>query len=117
MPISLSTKKSRDSNIFSKTSSIPAALRRGDDGGGHDVGRERRPGAVLELGHVAAEVGADPPLLVGVDVRRLAVDPRPDAEPLEAQQRAAEIVSARTGSMVISPLVTAARPMKLPISM
>ena len=41
------------------------ALRRGHDGGGHDVGGERRPGPVLQLGHVAAEVGTDSPLLAG----------------------------------------------------
>ena len=47
------------------------ALGRGDDRGGHDVGRERRPGPVLELRHVAAEVGTDAPLLPGVTVSRL----------------------------------------------
>ena len=41
------------------------ALGGGDDGGGHDVGRKRRPGPVLQLRHVAAEVGTDPPLLIG----------------------------------------------------
>ena len=70
------------------------ALRGRHDGGGHHVGRERGPGPVLQLGHVAAEVGADAPLLVGVHGEPVALDPRADAEPLEAEQRAAEIVAA-----------------------
>ena len=69
------------------------ALRGGDDGGGHGIGGERRPGAILELGDVPAEVGADAPLLVGVDVQGVAVEARANAEPLEAQQGGAEVVA------------------------
>ena len=46
-----------------------------------------------------------------------AVHPRPDAEPLEAEQHAAEVVGPHRRRSTISPLVTAASPMKLPISM
>ncbi len=72
----------------------PLALGGGHHGDRHRVGREGRPGAVLELGHVAAEVGADPAFLLGIDDQRGAVEPRPDAEALEAEQRAAQVVGA-----------------------
>ena len=97
MPISLSTKKSRDSNIFSNTSSMPGALRGGHDRGGHDVRRERRPGSVLQLGHVAAEVGSDPALLVGAHDEPGPLDPWADAQALEAEERAAEVFAPAPG--------------------
>ena len=65
MPISLSTKNSRDSNIFSNTSSMPAhcvALTIVVDiTSAGNAGQ----GPSSSFGHVAAEVGTDAALLVG----------------------------------------------------
>ena len=62
---SLSTKNRRLSNIFSKTSTVPRRLRRGDDGDRGEVGREGRPDAALDLRDLAAEVVDDAELLAG----------------------------------------------------
>ena len=64
---SLSTKKRRLSNIFSKTSTVPARLRRGDDGDRGQVGGERGPDAALDLRDLVAEVVDDVELLPGRD--------------------------------------------------
>src|SRR5205085_6753131 len=55
---------------------------------------KRGPRSVLKLRYVPTEVGADPPFLVGVDGEPVPVDPGPDAEPLEAEQRAPQIFRA-----------------------
>ena len=93
--MSLSTKNSRDSNIFSCIMMSPFALRRGDDGDGHGIGGERRPRLIFELRHVVAEVGLDlPPLLCRHD-EIVAVLDAFDAEPRESHSRRAEMLDAR----------------------
>ena len=65
MPISLSTKNSRDSNIFSCIRIMPSHCVAVTIAIDITSAGKRRPGLVLELRHVAAEVGADPPRLLG----------------------------------------------------
>src|SRR6185436_20725215 len=67
------------------------ALRSRDDGGGHHVGRESGPGTVLQLGNVPSEVRPDPPLLSRAYAEPGSLHPGPNAQPLEAKDRAAQI--------------------------
>ena len=60
---SLSTKKSRLSNIFSKMRTVPYACVATDDRDRGQVGGERRPDAALDLRDLAAEVVLDEELL------------------------------------------------------
>ena len=54
---------------------MPRALGGGDDGNRHDVGRERRPGLILELGHVTAEVRLNLTRLLRWHDQIVALDP------------------------------------------
>ncbi len=64
-----------------------------DDGGGHDVGRKSGPGSVLELGHVATEVGPHPPLLPRCNVELAVVERGPDSQAVEPQQSAPQVLA------------------------
>ena len=86
MPTSLSTKNRRLSNIFSKIENRAARLGGDDDGDRGEVGREGRPGAVLDLRDLAAEVVLDRELLAGRDVDGSSLELDVDAEPLERGQ-------------------------------
>ena len=59
MLTSLSTKKRRFSNSFSKISTVPLGLSRYGEGDGGEVGGERGPGPVLDLRDLGAEVVSD----------------------------------------------------------
>ena len=73
---SLSTKKSRYSNSFSKIRIVPG-LRGRHEGDAHEVGRKARPdGPSSSLGFVSAEVLADRRALVAVNDEVRAVDTR-----------------------------------------
>ena len=94
MPISLSTKNRRDSNIFSWMMMTPSHCVAVTSRDRHRIRREGRPGLVLELRHGAAEVAPDDHLLVLRDDEVLALDAADDAEPLEAHERGAEVLDA-----------------------
>src|SRR5215208_464779 len=72
----------------------PLALRRGHDRDRHHVGRERRPGLVLELRHVATEVALDDHLLILRHDQVVARGLAANAHPLEAHQHRAEVLDA-----------------------
>jgi hypothetical protein len=65
---------------------------------------------------MASQVGTDPALLPGVNDQPLPVHPRADAEPLEAEQGAAQIIGPDAFDSD-APSVIMASPMKLAISM
>ena len=73
------------------------ALRRGDDGDGHQVGGERRPRLVLELRHSAAEVGTDPHLLLLRHEQVIAVDRGAHAQAVEAHPDRTQVCHAGVG--------------------
>ena len=86
---SLSTKNKRFSNIFSKIRIVPSRLggeRQRDRG---EVGRERGPGAVLDLRDRVAQVVLHRELLAGRDEHVVAVDPgcRPSRPKCAADHR------------------------------
>ena len=95
IPMSLSTKNSRDSNIFSNSRIMPSHCVAVTSAMLISVGRERRPRTVLELRDVAAQVGrgraAPAPRR---PMRRSPSSARLDAEPLEAEQRGPQVVGA-----------------------
>ena len=62
------------------------ALCRRHDGNRHRIGRERRPGLILDLGNVTAEVLLNPARLSGPDHEIVALDVAADSEPLEIQR-------------------------------
>src|SRR5262245_35384075 len=72
----------------------PGALGGGHDGRGHEIRRERRPGAILQLRHMPAEVRADSPLLLRVHDEPWSINPRTDTQAIEAEQRAAKVFRA-----------------------
>ena len=74
MPINLSTKNSRDSNIFSCIMNQSLALRCRNDGDGHGIGRECRPRLILQLRHVIAEVRLNLTALLGGNDEVIAFD-------------------------------------------
>src|SRR5918999_727683 len=63
--------------------------REGDAG---EVGGERGPGPVLDLGDGVAHVGLDPQLLAGRDDHVASLELNPAAEPLEGQPRHAQVL-------------------------
>ena len=92
-------------------------LGRRDDRDRGEVGRERRPGAVLDLRDLPAEVVLDHEL-AGRAARARVVSPTSTRTPSRANAGRIETRSrGSTSSIVRSPPVTAARPMKLPTSM
>ena len=72
----------------------PFALSRHDDGDGHEIRGKRGPRSVFELGDVAAQIGTNAALLVRVDDQFEAVEPWPDAKPLEREQGGPQLVAA-----------------------
>ena len=96
---------------------VPCACVAVDERDRGQVGGERGPGAVLDLRDLAAEVVLDDELLAGRDADGRLARPRPArrAGRTRAGSRAGRAGS--TPSIVRSPPVTAARPMKLPTSM
>src|SRR3977135_2855655 len=92
IPMSLSTKKSRDSNSFSNTSRIPSHWDATTIAIDIRSAGKAGPRAVLQLRDVPPQVGADPALLTGVHDQLGAVESRTHAQPLEAQEDAPQIV-------------------------
>src|SRR5882672_10398876 len=72
----------------------PLALRRNHDRDRHQIGGEGGPRAVLQLRHVPAQVGANAALLTGIHDQLGAVESRADAQSLEPQEDAAQILAA-----------------------
>ena len=92
IPISLSTKKSRDSNSFSKKKDRAGALRGRDERDAHEIGGEARPDRVLELRHVATQILADATRLSSVDDETRALDARNHTQALEAEKGGAQVM-------------------------
>src|SRR2546430_2764817 len=70
------------------------ALGRDHDRDGHEIGRKRRPGSVLEFRDVAAEVRPDATFLAGIHDELIAVEPWAHTQSLEGQKRRPEVIAA-----------------------
>ena len=92
--ISLSTKNIRDLEHLLEHQDHAVALGRGDDGDRHQVGGKGRPGLVLELRHMAAEIVVDLHGLAGRHHEIVALDAADDAEPLKAHPDRAQMLDA-----------------------
>ena len=117
MPISLSTKNMRDSNIFSWIRTVPSLWVATTSVMDVRSARKPRPGRVVDLGDRAAQIGSRRELLPPartMDARSVRAEA--DAEPAEGQPRA-QVLGAERPRSSSSPPVTAASPMKEPISM
>ena len=93
---SLSVKTRRFSNIFSKISTEPSDCVASATRDRREVGRERGPRAVLDLGLVAAGVARDDELLAARDDDVVAVELGAQAEALEDEPDHPQVVGARS---------------------
>ena len=70
------------------------ALRRRDDGDGHEIGGKRRPRLILELRHMPAKVALHGHRLIARHEEIVALDAALDAKPLKAHERGAQVFDA-----------------------
>ena len=113
--ISLSTKNIRDFEHLLEHQDDAVALAGGDDRDRHQVGREGRPGLVLQLRHVAAEIVLDLQRLLGRHDEIVARDLADDAEPLKTHPDRAQMLDAGAHDAQ-GERVTAASPISEPTS-